>query len=364
MEINELGHDNVYKYLGIEESDKIEHGKMKEKLSKEFMKRVKLILKSELHPKNKITALRTLAIPVLTYSFGVVDWNQRDLNKLDGNIRKMLHAHKLMYKNQCQPRMYISRNDGGMGVPEIDVIYKEEIISLNEYLNGKDERLIRLVREHEHRNDTQKTIPRKAADYISYVGMEQEVENLAGDNLQTRMKLLREKYKRARSRMKMDRWREHAYAKHYKIEVYDKVFVDKEATMEMLTKGILAENDERLVIAAQDQALRTNWFRKNIEGDNNISEMCRLCKAKPETVGHIIAGCETLLHRGSYTERHNSVCALIHYRLCKKYGINLEANNHWAYTPAPIQENNEVLILYDVGIPTAIFVPNIIDRIL
>jgi hypothetical protein len=188
--------------------------------------------------------------------------------------------------------------------------------------------------------------------------MEQEVENLAGDNLQTRMKLLREKYKRARSRMKMDRWREHAYAKHYKIEVYDKVFVDKEATMEMLTKGILAENDERLVIAAQDQALRTNWFRKNIEGDNNISEMCRLCKAKPETVGHIIAGCETLLHRGSYTERHNSVCALIHYRLCKKYGINLEANNHWAYTPAPIQENNEVLILYDVGIPTAIFVPN------
>ena len=114
---------------------------------------------------------------------------------------------------------------------------------------------------------------------------------------------------------------------------------------------MLKGNEERILITAQDQGLRTNWFRRNIEGAD-VSEKCRLCGDKIETVNTILAGCEVLLKRGTYTDRHNRICKLIHFRLCQKYNISIEANNHWVHTPAAIEENNEVLLLYDYRIPT------------
>jgi len=34
-----------------------------------------MILKSELHAKNKITAVGALAVPVLRYSFDIINWS-------------------------------------------------------------------------------------------------------------------------------------------------------------------------------------------------------------------------------------------------------------------------------------------------
>ena len=38
-------------------------------------------MKTELNSKNRITAINTLAIPVVTYSFNVVNWNLKELKK-------------------------------------------------------------------------------------------------------------------------------------------------------------------------------------------------------------------------------------------------------------------------------------------
>jgi hypothetical protein len=40
-----------------------------------------MILKSELIAKNKITAIGTLAIPVLRYSFGISNWRLEEIKK-------------------------------------------------------------------------------------------------------------------------------------------------------------------------------------------------------------------------------------------------------------------------------------------
>jgi hypothetical protein len=61
-------------YLGIEESDGIQHQQMKERLKKEYTRRLRRMLKSELNAKNKITTIGTLAVPVLRCSFGVINW--------------------------------------------------------------------------------------------------------------------------------------------------------------------------------------------------------------------------------------------------------------------------------------------------
>ena len=53
--IKDLEQEEVYKYLGVNEGDGIQHASMKDKLKKEVIRRVRSILKTELNAKNRIT---------------------------------------------------------------------------------------------------------------------------------------------------------------------------------------------------------------------------------------------------------------------------------------------------------------------
>jgi len=55
----------AYKYLGIEESFDIQHKNEKEKLKKEYLRRLRLVLSTELSSKNKIQAIGSLAVQYL-----------------------------------------------------------------------------------------------------------------------------------------------------------------------------------------------------------------------------------------------------------------------------------------------------------
>ena len=63
--IKELDPKKAYNYLGIEESFDIQHKNEKENLKKEYLKRLRLVLDTELSAKNKIQAIGSLAVPVL-----------------------------------------------------------------------------------------------------------------------------------------------------------------------------------------------------------------------------------------------------------------------------------------------------------
>ena len=80
-EIQELEQGKTYKYLGIEEIEGIQHQQMKDRLKKEYSRRLRMILKSELNARNKITANGALAVPVLRYSFGIINWRIEEIKK-------------------------------------------------------------------------------------------------------------------------------------------------------------------------------------------------------------------------------------------------------------------------------------------
>ena len=79
--IQELEQGKSYKYLGIEESEGIQHQQMKERLKKEHIRRLRMILISETKTRNKITAIRALVVPVLRYSFGIMNWRIEEIKK-------------------------------------------------------------------------------------------------------------------------------------------------------------------------------------------------------------------------------------------------------------------------------------------
>ena len=84
--IKELEQGGAYKYLSVRESKGIQHSNMKEKIQKECIRRIRSIMKTELNSRNSITAINTLAILVVTYSFNIINWNLRELKKIDTKI--------------------------------------------------------------------------------------------------------------------------------------------------------------------------------------------------------------------------------------------------------------------------------------
>jgi len=90
IEIQELEQGKMYKYLSIEESEDIQHQQMKERLKQEYSRRLRMILKCELNARNKITAIGAPAVPVLTYSFGIINWRTEEIKKkkLTGKLER------------------------------------------------------------------------------------------------------------------------------------------------------------------------------------------------------------------------------------------------------------------------------------
>jgi len=43
--------------------------------------------------RNEIQAIGSLAVPAFRYSFGIVNWHQKELQKLDRKKRKILTIH-------------------------------------------------------------------------------------------------------------------------------------------------------------------------------------------------------------------------------------------------------------------------------
>ena len=80
-EIQELEQGKTYKYLGIEEREGIQHQQMKETLKQEYRRRLRMIMKSELNARNKITVTGGLAIPIFRYSFGIIKWKIEEIKQ-------------------------------------------------------------------------------------------------------------------------------------------------------------------------------------------------------------------------------------------------------------------------------------------
>ena len=59
-----LEQEKTYNYLGVNEGNGIQHAVMKEKIRKEYYRRVS----------NRVEATYTMAVPVVTYSFNIIDW--------------------------------------------------------------------------------------------------------------------------------------------------------------------------------------------------------------------------------------------------------------------------------------------------
>ena len=105
--------ENGYTYLGILELDEIKEHEMKIKVTAEYKRRLRLILKSKLNGKNKIQAINTWVVALLRYGAGIVNWKVDELKKMDRTKRKTLAMYGVLHPKSGIDRLYLKRKRGG-----------------------------------------------------------------------------------------------------------------------------------------------------------------------------------------------------------------------------------------------------------
>ena len=110
--------------------------------------------------------------------------------------------------------------------------------------------------------------------------------------------------------------------------------------------GGLKRERESLLIAAQDNAVRTNPIKARIDKTQQNSK----CGDRDETITHIISECSKLAQKEHKT-RHDWVGKVIHWEMCKKF--KFDHTNKWhMHNPAPVLENDTHKLQWDFDIHT------------
>ena len=237
--IKELGPRKARKYLGTEASYDIQQKNEKEKLKKEYLRRLRLVSGTELSAKNKIQATGSLAVRVLRYSFGIVNWHQEELQ---GKTRKLLTIHGQHYPKAHADHLYVPRKQGRRGLMQLEAAHVVEITKLVNYVDRKEDPLIQVVRTHQHNIDSAVLQTARC--------------------LKTEVQTETRKIKDSIGEKTKERWegkKMHGQLPHN----IDETLVDNEQSYHWLKSGDIKGETESTVVAAQDQAISTNSEGRN-----------------------------------------------------------------------------------------------------
>jgi hypothetical protein len=332
-QLRELTAPDTYKYLGVEENSSVAVKRTKQRLTTEYKRRVRLVLKTELSGKNKISALNSLATPVLNYSFGVIDWSPTELQAIDRATRKLLTMHHTHHPKAAVERLYLPRCKGGRGLIELESLYKRTTCEVARFIGRKQGRLISILRERDALKKSH-SIQGDATRFRNALHLDDDCDT--------------SDVKTADQGQREARWKEKPlHGQHPKI--MDKPSIDSDVSYNWLKKGLLNAETESNILAIQDQCIRTRNYEKHIL-KLDVEDRCRCCHGPPETVHHLLSACPELAPR-EYLYRHDQVCKYVHWCVSKQAG--LEVPEKWyEHQPESVVENASTKILWDMPIIT------------
>ena len=240
--IRTLREKEAYKYLGILEGDIIKQVKMKEKIKKEYLRRTRKLLGTKLCSRNLIKGINTWAVPLVRYSGPFSKSTTEELKQMDQRTRKLMTMHKALNPRDNIDRIYVQRNAVVRKVASIEDSVDASIQWLEDYTEKHNEGLITNIK-----NDT--------------------------DNMMTNRMTITRKQKLEEKQL---------YGS-FKRLINN---ISHQKTWTWLRKGNFKRKTESLLIAAQNNAIRTNQIKARIDLTKQNSN-CRLCSDRAETINHI-----------------------------------------------------------------------------
>ena len=110
--IERVPQGDAYKYFGIEQLFTADHTSVRERLQREYAKRLFKIWSSSLSAKHKVHATNSWAVAVFRYFFPLVKWPHNALVQLDRLTRRILRRFKSHHHSAAIERLYLSHKWG------------------------------------------------------------------------------------------------------------------------------------------------------------------------------------------------------------------------------------------------------------
>ena len=304
LQITELDDDKTYKYLGMDENIAYQGSLNKERVIKEYTNRVRKIWKFDLNARNKVVAHNSFAVPILTPTFGILNWSKEDVLAIDIKTRKILTYTGNFHRNSNVDRLYTTRDKGGRGLSSIYDAYVIRLISLSDHLKIMSEKhnILKTVLEHEK-------------------------EGLVSGADKLRISLgLRENPSSEETKWKIKKDHQNGYTskpqhglisrKQQRIDGFNEQY-----TNSWLNKLEIQSHAEGYICAIPEQEIYTKALKAKREHPNDASfdKRCRHCNKSTEDIFHLLGSCEALSASLYLPVRHSEVAKVIYNSLIKIY---------------------------------------------
>ena len=104
-----------------------------------------------------------------------------------------------------------------------------------------------------------------------------------------------------------------------------------------LQNGDMKRETESLIVATQNQSIRTNLVKAKIDKKSQGDSLCRVCRKVDERIDHIVSGCSKLSQKED-KRRHDNLGKIVHWKLTRKG--NFESGDKWyEHEPERVLEN-------------------------
>ena len=200
--------------------------------------------------------------------------------------------HKALHHRDDVNRLYVSRKEEGRDLASIEDSVDASIQRLEDYIEKRGERLITATRNNINYTRTNTSTTRK------------------------------------------QKWEEKQLYGRFKRQISN---ISHEITWTWQRKGNLKRETDSLLIAAQNNAIRTNHIKARI-GKTQQNNKCRLCGNRGERINHIISESSKLAEK-VYTTRHDWLGKVIHWELFMKFIFD-HTNKWFMHNPASVLEND------------------------
>lgn len=321
----------TYKYLGIEKSRQVDHTIMWDQIKNAILEKTKVISESRLAFRQKINALNATIIPKAKYLFqnevfgtGKYSSVEREARELDQEIRKVLTSAHMRHRSCSTARLYLNRNESGVGLRTIESALHEATVytycyaALRHDLSPSWNMMKTLSRSNKRTpiSDLQSIITGTEINIVSDAPEERMI--------QVNGEVYKDPVKAARSITKLlddleqEKFKETFMNLRTASVIQHNEQLDQVRSQLWLRTGLVGSEAANNIIAAQEGQLLIKAHPSRAGKD----KACRMkCLSGAETAEHILTICPHW-RTNLMVKRHNSVARNIYYILCRKYGFN------------------------------------------
>ena len=120
---------------------------MKEIVTKEYIGRVRKILRSKLNGGNTINAINLRTVAVIRYGDGIIKSTKEELRNIDRRTRKLMKMNRALHPQADVDRLYMKRAEGGRGMISVEDCVEMKTNNLYNYVENSNGRLLMAVKD-------------------------------------------------------------------------------------------------------------------------------------------------------------------------------------------------------------------------